>query len=338
MPIVPPASGPLTDSPGAAGSPRVSLVVLTWERPRALRRCLESLLAQRTDASCEIVVADDGSGAETAAVVAGLAGASIPLVHVRQEHRGVAAARNLGLAAARGELVSFLADDYVLDPGHVAAAVGYLNAHPEAAVVRFRIEPLERHLGARISHLHYDASIRRRLLREELPRDVSRRELWRAARAQSAAPERPRVTRALEAAGAAMFRGERLRELGGFDVALARGEDTELTARLQARGHAVHVLPAPRVAHDYHRLPLDTLRKCWLKGRNLQAAATRVGGGSPLLAGSGKREVLGAELLRLARRGELLTVAVALPWLLAFSLATRLGLRRARRERARLSR
>lgn len=335
MTAAPPPTDRHPASLGTDPAPRVSLVVLTHDRPRSLRRCLESLLAQRCAVPCEIVVADDGSGPATAAVIAGFAGAGAPVVHLRQPHRGIAAARNLGLGAARGELVSFLADDYVLDPDHVAAAVGFLDARPDAVVVRFRIEPLGRHLGGRVSHLYYDASIRRRLLREAVPPAASRRELWRAAREQLAAPERPLATRALEAAGAAMFRAPVLRQLGGFDPGFARGEDTELTARLHALGHVVHLLPAPRVAHDYRRLPVDTLRKCWLTGRNLPRAVARAVHGPPATAPSGKAQVLGAELLRLARRRELALLVAALPWLLAFELAVRAGLRLGRRERAR---
>ena len=277
------SSAPPSPESGSRGAaPRVSIVVLTHERPAALRRCLESLLAQRGAPPYEIVVADDGSGPATAAAVGELAARAAAvdgaprLVAVRHAHQGIAATRNLGLAAAQGELVGFVADDYVLAPDYLARAVDYLDRHPEAAVVRFRIALLERHWGGRISHLYYDASIRRRLLREATPAGATARQLWRAARAQLAAAERPLATRALEAAGAAIFRAPLLRAVGGFDVALARGEDTEFTARWRARGHVVHLLPAPRVAHAYDRLPLDTLRKCWLTGRNLRRALQRM--------------------------------------------------------------
>jgi GT2 family glycosyltransferase len=307
-------------------APAVSIVVLTWDRPAALRRCLESLLAQQGAPSFEILVADDGSGEATSRVVAELARTDGRIRHLRQPHRGIPAARNLGLRAARGARIGFVADDYRLPPDYLAAACGWLDARPDAAVVRFRIVPLERHWGGQVSHLYYDASIRRRLLRESTAAE-SRRALFRAAREQGRAPARPIRTHALEASGAAIFRADVLRELGGFDERLARGEDTELTARLHALGHAVDLLAAPTVGHDYERWPLDTLAKCWRSGLYRPAAIGSIERGSPLTRGAGKAEVLAAQLLELVDERRFGLLAAAVPWLVAFELAVRASAR-----------
>jgi GT2 family glycosyltransferase len=71
------------------------------------------------------VVVDDGARDDTAEVVARHR-ARLPLFYHRQENRGRAAARNLGVARAEGELLIFCDDDRLAPPGFVAA---HLEAH-----------------------------------------------------------------------------------------------------------------------------------------------------------------------------------------------------------------
>ena len=83
---------------------RASLIVTTYNRPDALHLVLQSVL-QQTVPPAEIIVADDGSGADTAETVGRFAKTSpIPVKHVWQEDQGFRAAqsRNRALAAAQG--------------------------------------------------------------------------------------------------------------------------------------------------------------------------------------------------------------------------------------------
>jgi glycosyltransferase involved in cell wall biosynthesis len=96
-------------------APSISVVVTTYENPRALDAVLRSL-SEQSDPDFEIVVADDGSEDETAAVVDDWNKRfGDRLRHVRQPHEGarVARTRNLGAEAARGEHVAFLDGDSV---------------------------------------------------------------------------------------------------------------------------------------------------------------------------------------------------------------------------------
>ena len=54
--------------------------------------------------------------------------------------------------------------------------------------------------------------------------------------------------------------------IGPWDERLQRGEDTEQSARLRAAGYQVHILAAHTVQVDFNRVPIDTLRKCFLTG------------------------------------------------------------------------
>ena len=93
--------------------PLVSVVVPSYNRAALLQRTLRAILAQQiTD--LEVVVVDDGSTDETARTLA----AADPRVAVirHQQPAGVSAARNRGIAAARGEWIAFCDDDDLWSP------------------------------------------------------------------------------------------------------------------------------------------------------------------------------------------------------------------------------
>jgi glycosyltransferase involved in cell wall biosynthesis len=97
---------------------KCSLIITTYNWPEALELTLRSALAQ-SEPPDEVIVADDGSGPQTAAVVARHAAASsVPVVHSRQEDDGyrLSASRNRAVAVARGEYVVIVDGDMVLHP------------------------------------------------------------------------------------------------------------------------------------------------------------------------------------------------------------------------------
>ena len=101
---------------------RASLIVTTYNRPDALHLVLQSVL-QQTVPPAEIIVADDGSGADTEETVGRFATASpIPVKHVWQEDQGFRAAqsRNRALAAAQGPYIVLIDGDMVLHPEFIA--------------------------------------------------------------------------------------------------------------------------------------------------------------------------------------------------------------------------
>ncbi len=100
-------------------TPRVSVVVPAYQAARTIGAAVSSVLGQ-TYSDLELVVVDDGSTDATAAIASAHEGA---VRVVRQENRGVAAARNRGLAEARGELIAFCDADDMLFPEHVEALV-----------------------------------------------------------------------------------------------------------------------------------------------------------------------------------------------------------------------
>jgi glycosyltransferase involved in cell wall biosynthesis len=101
----------------------ISVIVATYNRPDALEAVLRSLAAQ-TDRNFEIIVADDGSRAETGRIVAAWAKrTSITVKHVWHEDKGfrLAEIRNRAIRVSTGRYCIFLDGDCLVRPGFVAA-------------------------------------------------------------------------------------------------------------------------------------------------------------------------------------------------------------------------
>lgn len=114
-----------------ADVPAVSVVIPLYNKGPYIARALNSVLAQ-TFQDFEVIVVDDGSTDDGAAVVRGFDDPRIRLV--QQENQGVSAARNRGIEAARAELVAFLdADDEWL-PGFIETILHLKESYPDAGL------------------------------------------------------------------------------------------------------------------------------------------------------------------------------------------------------------
>jgi glycosyltransferase involved in cell wall biosynthesis len=126
-----------------AGAPVVTVAVATHDRPARLAALLAALRAQTVGRDAfEVVVVDDGSGPETAAVLdAERARGELDLRVVRHDRaRGPGAARNAAWREARAELVAFTDDDCAPAPGWLAAGFQAHGADPRA-IVQGHTEP-----------------------------------------------------------------------------------------------------------------------------------------------------------------------------------------------------
>jgi len=93
----------------------ISVVITTYNRPDALEAVVRACFMQN-DKNFEIIIADDGSTANTRTCVERLAaGAPVPVQHVWQPDRGfrAAMARNRGTLAAKGDYIVFLDGDCI---------------------------------------------------------------------------------------------------------------------------------------------------------------------------------------------------------------------------------
>jgi glycosyltransferase involved in cell wall biosynthesis len=215
---------------------------MTYQRPQALRRCLDSIAQLTFDRTAfEVIVVDDGS----------IERPSVPLNEVYSDlriryhwikHQGVSAARNAGLALAEGELVAFLADDYILPPDYLSRAETFFQDYPDAQVITFNVRSVGPGLGCQVQQLYHELVL-----------------LQNAA----ADPDRNGIIRTfkLPASRAAVFRRELLTQVGGFDQRLPTGEDGELGQRLAVQGVPLYFMHQYYIDHHEGKRFGDFLRQ-----------------------------------------------------------------------------
>ncbi|MBP7828926.1 MAG: glycosyltransferase [Kiritimatiellae bacterium] len=306
--------------------PFITVIVLTRNRARLLAQGLDCLLRQDYPADrMEIVVVDDGSTDKTAEQVRALSARDARVRYLGDGHRGIPAARNAGIRAARGEFIAIVADDYLLAPDYVRTFVSFFRERPDASVVRFRIVPARDNLSSRLSHFAYEISLRKRLDPDPgpLPRGLAAKARFVFSPPPLPAPEITADHR-LEAAGAAAYRREVFERVGLFDESLGRAEDSDMGRRLRESGIAVYFNPHHTVAHQYGPWREEVLAKNFRAGIYHQRLAER---------GAAREEAGGAGhvIRRAVQMKGLAGAIVYLPTLLCAELARRAGMAYGRR-------
>lgn len=112
---------------------RLSVVIPTWNRAHLVCDAINSALNQRPG-EVEVIVVDDGSTDNTADLIARIYGDWVRLISLGKRG-GAGAARNAGVAGARGDLVAFLDSDDVWLPGKLDAELRVFERFPNAEAV-----------------------------------------------------------------------------------------------------------------------------------------------------------------------------------------------------------
>jgi glycosyltransferase involved in cell wall biosynthesis len=123
-----PAEAGLNQADFEGGRAIVAVIIPTFNQARFLADAIESVLAQ-THPADEVVVVDDGSIDDPAAVVAQFPGVRL----IRQDNRGPSAARNLGLRNCNANYIVFLDADDRLLPTALESGLACLAGQPDCA-------------------------------------------------------------------------------------------------------------------------------------------------------------------------------------------------------------
>jgi glycosyltransferase involved in cell wall biosynthesis len=194
---------------------KVSVIIPTYNRGWILKEAIDSVLAQDYP-DYELIVVDDGSADNTRDILNSY-GQEIIVLH--QSNKGVSAARNLGIAESRAQLVAFLDSDDLWLPQKTARQVGFFDSDPEALICQTeeiwirngkRVNPKKRH--QKFSGLIF----------------------------------KPSLDLCLVSPSAVMIRRELFDRVGLFDESLPACEDYDLWLRVSCR-YPIHLIDEPLI-------------------------------------------------------------------------------------------
>ncbi len=251
-----------------ADAPPITVVICTRERPGALARCLDSLLAQNYP-SFKVLVVDNAPVTEATAEVVGSAARRGPVTYLKEPKAGLSFARNAAVAAAPGEILAWIDDDEYADENWLAEVARALADHPEADVVSGVIVPAELETQAQLWFEQFGGHSKGRGFTPDVFSPAT------AHRQSPLYPLPPFGT------GANMtFRPGVIERIGGFDTALGAGtpamgsEDTLAFTQVLVTGGTIVYQPTA-VTHHYHRRDFEGLHKQMVGyGAGLTAAYT----------------------------------------------------------------
>ena len=106
----------------------VSVIIPFYKTEAYAVQCIESVLSQQTDFRMETILVDDGSPDGCGEILDSYADRENVVV-IHQKNQGVSVARNIGIAAARGEYLVFLDSDDYLANGAIQALMNAARAH-----------------------------------------------------------------------------------------------------------------------------------------------------------------------------------------------------------------
>ena len=197
--------------------PGISVIVPAYNAGTFISEALASIRRQ-TLAPLEVIVVDDGSTDDTAAQVAA---AELDVRYEYQPNQGPAAARNRGLALARGELLAFLDADDVWPTDKLALQMEGLQTAPDAPLVMGHIQFLRKAPGEACFTLEPTAQLAMLV-------------------------------------GCLLARREAFERVGGFDPALRMSEDTDWFIRAREVGLAITQVPETVLYYRRHAASLTS--------------------------------------------------------------------------------
>jgi glycosyltransferase involved in cell wall biosynthesis len=211
-------------------SPKVSVIVPTYNRASRLEEALNSIVCQ-TYKDFELIVVDDGSTDNTSKVIRSLSGAQYLAM---AKNSGVSKARNLGLATAKGKFICFLDSDDLWDVNKLKIQVDWMENNTNSQVcytdeiwIRygFRVNPMNKHLKHTGDIFRYCLAL------------------------------------CIVSPSSVMLRANLFDEIGSFDESLPVCEDYDLWLRIAVK-YAFHFIEKPLIIkHGGHSDQLS--RKYW---------------------------------------------------------------------------
>jgi glycosyltransferase involved in cell wall biosynthesis len=211
----------------------VSVVIPAYNAAKTITRAINSVLAQSYH-SIEVIVVDDGSNDDTTECLKSF-GKNVSLIS--QANKGVSAARNRGVQAAKGEWIAFLDADDEWHPRKLEFQIQYLNVLPNLILIS--TSDVIVRTGQNIAFCEV--------------KEKPKYSLWK---------HKMFLRRNDINASSVLVNRKAYETFGGFDEALINGEDRDLWLRLLYNGVGINVdFPFTKYHHTGGSLSHNVVRR-----------------------------------------------------------------------------
>ncbi|MEM7250856.1 MAG: glycosyltransferase [Pseudomonadota bacterium] len=195
--------------------PAISAIIPAYNSAAYLASAVASITGQSVPVR-EIIVIDDGSVDETAALAE-----SLPVRLISQPNAGPSAARNRGIAAATGELIAFLDADDQWTPSKIEDQLRAFEHHPALALVASDMAEIDDHDTVVVESVLEQHDLRAKFQRLD--------------GAPCPNPMAALVEKNFIPTGTVLMRAEALKTVGVFNTKFRFAEDLDLWARIASR-------------------------------------------------------------------------------------------------------
>lgn len=239
---------------------QLSVIIITWNAEKDVKRCLDSVIEAISDFSYEIIVTDNGSMDETVSILQSY-GEQINLIRLKK-NKGVAFARNIGLKTAKGEYIWILDVDTIVNKAAIRGMMNYLTNHPECGLCACRLQSESGEIQDSCRRLPLLKNKFRNLITGKAGKAFITKSLYDKINKQNEAQfyrKELQLMKPFEAeyviGACQLFKKSILDEAGYLDQHIFYGpEDADFCLRIEKKGYKIICLPEFYIIHHYNRI------------------------------------------------------------------------------------
>ena len=254
---------------------QLSVVIITWNAEQDVKQCLDSVFASIASElthptnlpdtpllspKAEVIVVDNGSTDKTREILESY-GAQINLI-LLQKNNGVAVARNIGMAAAKGEYIWILDVDTIANKEAVDGMIDYLSNNPKCGICACRLQSESGDIQDSCRKLPYPKHKIRNMLLSKTGRSAFTKrfhDMVKRLNEEQFYHKELSVGEPFEAeyliGACQMFRRTILDDVGFLDEKIFYGpEDADFCLRVYKKGYKIVCLPSYYIVHHYNRI------------------------------------------------------------------------------------
>ena len=238
----------------------LSVVILTWNSSRYVRRCVDSVIHALDSYNYEVIVVDNGSSDDTLQLLNDYANKRIKVIK-QMQNLGVAKARNIGINNSTGDLIWILDVDTEVNPNAIKSMISFVRGNSECGLCGCRLtdengcvqDSCRKYPRLRYKLMNFIHAIAVKSQNKKIIERIDRCNAGQFYREKLKQQEPFKVEYVIGACQ--LFNRSILDKVGMLDEKIFYGpEDADFCKRINESGHGVFYMPNVTITHYYQRI------------------------------------------------------------------------------------